>query len=66
MSKCPSCISNQKKKMFRSLVFKVFIKTKVYKCLECKVKYVKVPFLQAAVIIRKGVSTNPSLNKKIP
>ena len=58
MSKCPSCKSGSKKRISRSSLFKLFFKARIYKCYECKVKYIKTPFLVPSIIIKKGNSKN--------
>lgn len=54
MSKCPSCKSGHKKRIARGSFLKVLFNAKIYKCNECKVKYLKIPFLPTSIIIKKG------------
>lgn len=58
MSKCPSCKSCHRKRISRSSILKILFKSRIYKCNECKVKYIKVPFFSYSVIIKKGKDIN--------
>lgn len=55
MSKCPSCKSGCKKRISKSSLFKILLVNKIYKCNACKVNYIKIPFLNSSIIIKKGL-----------
>ena len=54
MSKCPSCKSGSRKRISSGSLLKNIFRTRIYKCHECKVKYIRVPFLLSSIIIKKG------------
>ncbi len=58
MSKCPSCDSGFRKRITRNSYLRLLFRAKIYKCHECKVKYIRIPFLSTSIIIKKGITKN--------
>lgn len=55
MCKCPSCSSHSKKRVSRTLLLKLILGSKAYKCYHCKTRFLKVPLVNKPLIIKSGM-----------